>query len=388
MLHFLSSKTELHRIAALVQNIVSKKSSLPIMTNFLLSARDGVLKIYASDLEVTALATLPCRVLKEGSICLKAAMFSELVKELPEGAVEFEVTQNQRVSVTAGAARLTLVGVNGDEFPGLRGIGLPLRGRIVAHHLSEMISKTIYAVSNDEARYHLNGICFEISQGSGHTTELRAIALDGHRLAVVSRPCLPPSVSEQVIVPRKGLAELRRILDEEPISEVEFDIVEGVFAVRAKHVELSMRLIDGEFPPYQRLFSPTPCPLIRVDGRELVRALRRVSLLAADSWKCVRFDLFNDRLRLSTSSNDLGDASEELGVEYGGKPFSVGYNVRYMIELIGAIGEDQDFHLELYGGTFPGKFSGATDPGSFAILMPMRLNKEEEEQGEDESSEL
>jgi DNA polymerase-3 subunit beta len=128
-----------------------------------------------------------------------------------------------------------------------------------------------------------------------------------------------------------------------------------------------------------------------VDGRELVRALRRVSLLAADSWKCVRFDLFPDRLRLSTSSNDLGDASEELGVEYGGKPFSVGYNVRYMIELIGAIGEDQDFHLELYGGTFPGKFSGATDPGSFAILMPMRLNKEEEErgeQGEDESSEL
>lgn len=382
MLHFSSSKTELHRIVTLLQNIVSKKSTLPIMSHFYLSGRDGVLKIYGSDLEVTALATLPCRVLTEGSICIKASMFSDLVKELPEGSVEFEVTQNQRVAISAGAARLTLLGISGNEFPGLRGIGLPLKGRVIAHHLSEMISKTIYAVSNDEARLHLNGICFELSQGSGPTTELRAIALDGHRLATVSRPCLPPSVNEQVIVPKKGLAELRRILDEDPISEVEFDIVEGVFAVRARQVELSMRLIDGEFPPYQRLYSPTPCPIIRVDGRELVRALRRVSLLAADSWKCVRFDLSQDRLRLSTSSNDLGDASEELGVEYGGKPFSVGYNVRYMIELIGALGEDQDFHLELYGGTFPGKFSGATDPGSFAILMPMRLNKGEEEEAE------
>lgn len=388
MLHFSTSKAELHRIISLIQNIVSKKGTMPIMANFLLSASKNELRIFASDLDVTALATLPCEVLAEGSTCVKGSMFGEVVRELPEGAVEVQVTSNQRVEVTAGAARLKLNGVSASEFPTLHGIGLPLRGRIVAQQLSEMISKTIYAVSHDEARFHLNGLCFEVVPGGidGVGAELRAVALDGHRLATVSRRCSPPSVSEQVIVPRKGLTELRRVLDEDPASEVEFDMVEGFFAVRTRQIELAMRLIDGEFPRYRKLFHPTPGSLIAVDGKDLVRALRRVSLLAADSWKCVRFDVSRDRLRLSTWSRDLGEAYEELDIDYNDKAFSVGYNVKYMIDLIGALGEDQELRLELYGGTFPGKFYGSSDPTAFAVLMPMRLEKEDEEQNEEEGA--
>ncbi len=381
MLHFSTSRTELHRIISLTQNVVSKKATNPVLSNFLISGKENTIRVIGSDLDVPSLATIPCRVEKEGTVCIKAGVFSDLVKELPEGPVDFQVGSNYRVQVTAGSARLALVGASGSDYPNFKGLGLQLRGRVISHHLSEMISKTLYAVCHDETRYHLNGICFEVEPASSESgnASLRSIALDGFRLATVSRPCIPPSITEQIIVPKKGLSELRRILDDEPVSEVEFDIIEGMLVVRTRNVELCTRLIDGEFPPYQRLYAPNRDSIISVDGRELLRALRRASLLAAESWKCVQLDLSRGRLRVSTSSADLGDASEELSADYDGKPFSVGYNVRSLIDLISALGEDQDLCFELYGGSFPGKFWGRTDPASFAILMPMRLNPDDDQ---------
>jgi DNA polymerase-3 subunit beta len=349
---------------------------MAILTHFLLRSENNAVSICGTDLDVTAVAHAPATIHAEGAITIKAAGFADVVRELPEGPVTIKVANNERVEVVSGGVKFKLIGYSAAEFPTPPGVGFPLKVKVPAIQLLEMIQKTFYAASTDETRFNLNGILFEQVPASKQnpSSQLRLVASDGHRLSVVSRPCPPLSIPERVIAPRKGLTELKKVLEEDPGVDVEFDLIQGFLSVKTPRVQVSMRLIDGDFPDYQQIVPQTPGTVVGIPSKELEQALRRMALLATDKTRRIRLDLSPGLLRLSTSSADIGDGDEEIQVSYDGPIMSVAFNVKYLLDIASVVSEDRIVQLELRGssGGVTAYLSG--DSGFYAVVMPMRLD--------------
>ena len=374
-MEFTVSKAELNRALYLTQSIVERKTSMPILVNVLISANAGKLKISASDLDVTALTTAKAEIRSPGSTTLNARVFADIVRELPEGDVTFKLGEGERVEIFAQNARLKMIGVNAEEYPPLPGVSLPTKNKISAAQLLEMIEKTLYAVSFDETRYNLNGVCFELigSKGKKGEQSLRMVSTDGHRLALITRPVKGLAFEERVIVPRKGLSEVRKIVDGLGDKEVGFDIVEGFLVVETGDSKLAMRLIDGEFPDYNAVMPKDKGVEALVPNVPLVQCLRRVALMVTDKNKCVTLDFSKNRLRISSSSPELGEANEEIEITYNGKPLSVGFNAIYLLEIAASLKENQNVIIDLHGELGPGVFHAEGDDAYTGVVMPMRL---------------
>ena len=283
------SKSDLNQALSVTQNIVERKTTMPILANVLLSATDGKLRVSATDLEITAVATVNAAVKAPGSTTVNAKVLADIVRELPDGEVHLKVTEGERLEINALTSQLRVIGVSAEEFPSLPGMGFQLNSRVKAGQLLEMIEKTIYAVSTDETRFNLNGVCFEVeSSGKGKKAgaNLRLVATDGHRLAMVTRPIEGLELKDSVIVPRKGLTEIRKLLAAvEGELDVGLSISEGFFVLETDSVlqkgsaKVSMRLIDGEFPDYNQVIPNQKGVMAMVSSFALSQALRRVALM-------------------------------------------------------------------------------------------------------------
>jgi len=236
-----------------------------------------------------------------------------------------------------------------------------------------MIAKTIYSVSMDETRFNLNGVNFEVVDVDNQKL-LRMVATDGHRLAMITRPAGALSFKGSVLVPRKGLLEVRKLLEEYQSDEVGLSFEDGFLVIEGDSVKISMRLIDGEFPDYRQVMPKQKGTKVAINSAEMANALKRVSLMVTDKAKGTRLDFSNGTLRISSQSPELGDATEELAIEYKGDPLTVGFNARYMIDILTAVSESQRFVFELHGELGPGKIYPENDESCVAIVMPMRLN--------------
>lgn len=376
-------KSELGKLLHIPQAIAEKRSTMPILANLLLTAGEDQLRITGSDLEVTAVSSGSASVKKSGSITVNGKMFSELVRELPEAEISIKLVEGNRVEVKAGSSHLKLVGISADEYPVPPGIGIAVKNRLSAKILAEMISKTVYAVSMDEGRYTMSGVCFELVKEK-KSAALRLVATDGHRLAMITRTIEGLSLnnlsnkdsgSDHVIVPRKGLAEIRRALEADLDREVGVDFSDGFMVLEAGSTKLAVRLVDGEFPEYEGVFPSSAGSLCTVLSSDLAHALRRVSLMVSDKNKGVRFDVDKNIIRMSSSSPELGEAKEEVSVQYDGAPMSIGFNARYILEMLQSFGETQPVILELFGETGPGKFYTEADSSYISIIMPLRLDQ-------------
>ena len=368
------TKEVLNQTLSVTQSFVAKKTTMPILNNILLSASEGKLQISATDLEITAIASGVAQVKGSGSTTVNARIFSDIVRELPDGDVTIKLEDGERLQITAKSSKLRMIGVSADEFPSLPGINFQPKARVSAKQLSEMIGKTLYAVSQDETRINLVGVCFEMQGTKGKKDKtLRLVATDGHRLGMVTRPVSGLELDERIIVPRKGLSEIKRILDAEDGGDVGLEVREGYLVLEAPKAKISVHLIDGEFPDYNQVIPKGKTSEAAVSSTELSQALRRVVLMVSDKSKCVRFDFNKTSLRLSSSSPELGDASEELPVKYTGEPVSVGFNALYFLEFINTLGEPGNIVMELNGALGPGKFYEEGDESCVGIIMPMRL---------------
>jgi DNA polymerase-3 subunit beta len=382
------SKTELSKLLHVTLAIAEKKSTMPILGNILLSAEDKSFKVTASDLEITAIASSAATVKKTGSITVSAKVFGDLVRELSDGDVTIRSVDRDRIEVVAGTSKMKIVGVGAEEYPVPPGLALKTKAKIPAPTLIEMINKTLYAVSLDEGRYNMNGVCLETTK-QGKATGINMVATDGHRLALISRPIQGVEFSgltlkgtgkggssvDHVIVPRKGISEVRKALETVGDVPVGVDVSEGFLVVEGPAWKLVVRLLDSEFPNYEQVIPKAAGTRITVLSTQLAQALKRVSLVVSDKNKGVRFDFFTNLVRISSSSPELGEAQEELEVQYSGKDFSVGFNARYIIDVLSTIGENQPFILELNGESGPGKFYTEVDESCFGIVMPLRLDK-------------
>lgn len=379
-------KSDLSKLLHVTLAIAEKKSTMPILGNLLLNAEEKSFKVTGSDLEITAVASSQASVKKPGAITVSAKVFGDLVRELPDGEITIRATDRDRVEVIAGSSQLKIVGVSADEYPVPPGLSLKTRCRLPASTLSEMINKTLYAVSLDEGRYNMNGVCLEVLGGTA--AGLRMVATDGHRLALITRPIdgvdftgltvkggkKSATATDHVIVPRKGLAEVRKALETAGESPVGVDVSEGFLVVEGPAWKLVVRLLDSEFPNYEQVIPKTIGSKAVVLSSNLAQALKRVSLVVSDKNKGVRLDFSENLVRITSSSPELGEALEEVQVQYSGKDFSVGFNARYVLDVLSTLAEHQPFVLELNGETGPGKFYAESDESCIGIVMPLRLD--------------
>lgn len=368
-------KADLQRGLARLQAIVEKRSSMPILANVLVTASGkgdtGRLELAATDLEVGIRGSQAAKVQKPGALTISARKLYDIVRELPDETIQLEATPNAYLDIRCGRSRFTLAGTAAEEYPSLPDFAPGRMVRLQAAVLSQMIEGTMYAASMDETRYNLNGVYFEVLAETGR---IRMVATDGHRLALVERTAGSDvsGLASGVIVPRKGLAELKRLVDEDDADEVEIGFEGNSGLVRKGDVTLVMRLIEGEFPNYKQVI-PKQCDHhLTLSADLLVRALRRVALLSAEHSRAVKVELADGKLQLSSRTPDLGEAQEELDVDYAGPTVSIGFNARYLLDCLSALGA-KEVRLGLRDGGSPVEVRPTDDLESVAVVMPMRL---------------
>jgi DNA polymerase-3 subunit beta len=373
------SRDDLARALILAQGVISKKTTMPVLVNVLLTAAPDVLRVSATDLEVSAISSAPANTISSGGIAVSAKVFSEIVRELPNTEVTLKVSDRQRLEISCGNLRMRIPGVSPEEYPELPGVNSEVRGKLSAKCLHEMIQKTIYAVLADETRFHLNGVCFEIEGGTKRGKQsLRMVATDGHRLALISRPVDSLNFEGMPIVPRRGLLEIKKLLEQDIEGSIGLDFQQGFFLIENGRSKLAIRLVDGEFPDYHAVLPKGKSQQIVVDSSAFAQALRRVSLLVTDRSKCVELEIANDILKIVSSSPELGDASEEVSIQYAGEPLRMGFNAIYLLDVAQSLGESAALSIQISDGQTAARLGAQGDDSYIAVVMPMRLEEQVE----------
>ncbi len=372
---FSIGKGELLRGIGRIQSIVEKRNTMPILANVHIDAtksgKEGQLELSATDLEVGIRSTHAADVKKPGRITVSAKKLYEILRELPDEPVQIEATPNSYLSLRCARASFDLAGNAAEEYPALPSLTPGETVSVPGLLLGQMIERTMYAASADETRYNLNGVFVEFI---AETQKIRMVATDGHRLAYVDRPLGIDlkSLGAGVIIPRKGLAELKRLVDEDDSDEVELGFEGSSALVRKRGVTLSMRLIEGEFPNYRQVIPKPGKHQIVMPTEPLVQALRRVIVIAAERSRAVKLELGPGTLRLSSNNPDLGEAREELDVDYMGEELAVAFNARYLLDALSYLGA-KEVRLGFQDAVSPAQVAPADDADSLAVVMPMRL---------------
>jgi DNA polymerase-3 subunit beta len=364
-------KSELQKGLARIQSIVEKRNSMPILANVLLEAEDGHLCLSATDLEVGIRGVHAADIESEGSLTVAAKKLYELVRELPEETVHLEATPNSYLTIRCARAEFTLAGTAAEEYPTLPSFSPEKTVLVQAAILSAMIERTAYAASLDETRYNLNGVFLEVLSETG---QIRMVATDGHRLAYADRVLGDDvsSLASGVIIPRKGLAELKRLVDEDDADEIELAFEANNGLARKGDVTLVMRLIEGEFPNYRQVLPKEANWQITIPTEGLVQALRRVAVFSSERSRAVKFELSDGKLAISSNNPDLGDAREELDIDFAGDALTIGFNARYLLDALGA-SHAKEIRLTLQDDLSPMRVVPADDEDTLAVVMPMRL---------------
>jgi DNA polymerase-3 subunit beta len=369
------SKTEFLQGLGRIQSIVEKRNSMPILANTLIEApktgKEAQLQLSATDLEVGIRSRHTAKITKAGGLTVSAKKLFEIIRELPDEQVELEATANSYLEIRCNRSRFTLAGTAAEEYPTLPEFSPDKTVPVSAAILSSMIECTMYAASVDETRYNLNGVYLEVLADSG---EIRLVATDGHRLACVDREIEgdAAALASGVIIPRKGLGELKRLVDEADAEEIELAFARNNGLARKGDVTLVMRLIEGEFPNYNQVIPKDLSRHLILPADQLIQALRRVSLLSSERSRAIKLDLSEGQLVISSSNPDLGDAREELDVDYAGDKLSIGFNARYLLDAIGAIGS-KEVRFSFQDELSPTRVSPPDDEKTLGVVMPMRI---------------
>lgn len=351
----------------LAQGISDRKSTMPILANVLLRT-DGKDKLLcaATDLNVTVTAELPCKVEKEGGLTVGAKHLYEIIRSLPGESLSLTRTENQYADIKAGKVEYKVVGMADRDFPKLPNHHEVSFSKVDAATLRDMISKTFFSISTDETRYHLNGVLFESDGKVG-----RMVSTDGHRLSKIERPLAGPELAAGIIIPRKGLLELKRAL-EAAEGQVELGILNGHVFLRVKEVALSVKLIEAQFPPYDQVIPKENDKVAICPRAAMLEAMKRISIMSSDKTWGIKLMLQKGELKVASDNPDLGEAHEELDVSYEGGPLAVGFNAKYFIELLSEM-EGDEVKLELNGELDPGLVRPAEGKGYLGVIMPMRI---------------
>ncbi len=369
---FKADRATLMKALAHIQSVAEKRNTIPILANSMIAVKNGRLSFTATDMEIAVVEEVTASVSRDGATTAPAATLYEIVRRLPDAAeIELELAGEQ-LKLRAGRYSTSLVTLPTDDFPSMTAGTLPHRFKLTGLALRGLIDRTRFAISTEETRYYLNGIYLHAT--TSEPPMLRAVATDGHRLARVEEP-LPQGAAGMpgVIIPRKTVAELRKLLDEEG-GEVEIALSDTRIQFTAGAITLTSKLIDGTFPEYERVIPKDNDKVLRVGTKDFSTAVARVAAISSERSRPVKMALTNDLLTLSAASPEQGSASEELDegrVEYSSGPLEIGFQARYLNDITDQIGERLEFHFS--DGTAPTVVRDGEDSSAVYVLMPMRV---------------
>jgi DNA polymerase-3 subunit beta len=354
-----------------VHSVVERRNTIPILSNVLIEAEEeGGLRLMATDLDLQINETVEAEVGEAGATTVPAHTLFDIVRKMPEGSQVELIAAEGRMQVNAGRARFTLSTLPRDDFPVIAEGDLPTRFELPAATLRQIIDKTRFAISTEETRYYLNGIYLHVSDEAQPV--LKAAATDGHRLARVTVP-RPDGAAGMpgVIIPRKCVAELRKLLDELD-GTVQVSLSESKIRFGLGNAVLTSKLIDGTFPDYTRVIPTANDKLLKLDPRTLEEGVDRVSTIASERTRAVKLSLDRDRVTLSVTSPENGTASEEVSADYGADGIEIGFNARYLLDILGQI-EGDVMEVHLADAAAPTLLRENDKAPALYVLMPMRV---------------
>jgi DNA polymerase III subunit beta len=374
-------RAALQTALAMMQGIVERRTTVPILGHVLLEPGSGSLRLSATDLEVGICTEIAARTAKDKSITLNARKLFEIVREAEGDEVKLDTLDNDWVELKCGRAKFKMMGLDPRSFPAMpsqsvaKADGAAAKKALKAELgiastvLASMIDKTVFSVSPDEARYNLSGVYLEAAGPGG----VRMVATDGHRLSMVEREAPGFSMEGGAIIPRKGLQELRKILDQTGDQDVKLSLDGQLAYMKRGSTEVSMRLVEGEFPDYRGVIPKESKHAIGVDRDALFAAIKRAAIFSNERYHGVKFALTSGSLTVSSTSPEMGEASESLDVDFRGEEFAIGFNANYLREVLGVIPSGNKVELGLSDDVSPGVVRTEADTKFTYVVMPMRL---------------
>ena len=365
---FRIGKNELLRGLYLTHGIADRKNTIPILANVLVraSGKDKVV-FAATDLKVAMLVNAAAKIEEEGGITVGARQLYEIVKGLGGEEVRLQRTDQNWLHIESGRTEFKVVGMSDREFPKLPSVDEIPCSKVDSAVLGEMIAKTIISVSQDETRPHLASVLFECDG-----EQATMVSTDGHRLSKISRP-MPggPKLATGGLLPRKGLSEIRRALEGKQ-GPCEIGVDQGFFVLKCEDMVLSVKLGEGQFPPYDQVIPKDNDKKIVVVRDAFLEALRRVSIIASDKTWGIRFVLEKGKLSIEADNPDLGNAKENIDIDYKGGALQIGFNARYFIDLLTEM-TGHEVSIELGGDLDPALIKPCDSSDYLGVIMPMRL---------------
>lgn len=352
-------------------SIVERKHTMPILAHLLLHVKDNTLIVSSTDLDISLVETFPAQAEIAGHVALPAHLLNEIVRKLPEQPV-YLTRLNSQVILECGASKFNISCLDGDDFPTIGdGESYPFKFAMKAWELRYLIDKTKFAMSTEETRYNLNGICLHVTESKGQIV-LRAAATDSHRLA-----CAQVGVPEgaelmpSIILSRKTVMELSKFLEKHE-GEIQIALSEFQVCVKAGDSFISSRLIDGTFPDYERLIPYDNQQVVLVDKRQFLEAVERVSLISFDKMRPIKLNIHDSRIDISAPSSEFGSAKESVDAQYAGDPLDIGFNGRYLMDLA-HMSEEGQIEIRLQDAATAALITDVGDEVSLTVLMPMRV---------------
>lgn len=350
-----------------VMGVVERRQTLPVLSNLLMIARDNELEVTATDLEVELVATAEMPIEEGGEITLPARKLSDIARNLPEGASVSLTVSDQKGLVRSGRSRFQLATLPAEEFPRVEDIGTTASFTMAEKDLRTLLEKTQFAMAVQDVRYYLNGLLLEISAEG-----VRAVATDGHRLATCFMPAtVEMDEAKKVIVPRKGISELIRLL-EDTDQPATIELGENHIRVALPGLRFTSKLIDGRFPDYQRVIPQDSNKTLLADRSWLRQALTRTSILSNEKYRGIRLTLSPGVLKIQAHNPEQEEAEEEIEVEYDGEELEIGFNVTYILEALNVTeGEKVTLSVKDQNSSCLIQAQGTLDCKH--VVMPMRL---------------
>ncbi len=351
-----------------VQGVVEAKKTLPILSHLLLEASPDGVSLFGTDLDVGLRRELAAEVVTPGSVALSAKKLYEIIRELPSAPVELHVDADLQAAISCQHSNFRLKGLPKEEFPVLPDLkqheGIVLQTSL----LRDMLRKTLFAVSSDQTRYALTGVLLQVQ-----ASEIRMVATDGHRLALVKvpRPNTESGTTLEALIPKKAMVEAAKIAKDDA-GDVHLWLLENQLILQQNSSTLVARLIDGQFPNYDQVMPPAG-PGRLVIGRDALHgALRRTSAIMGERTTATEFEFQKGRVLLSCVNIDLGEAHEEIEASYDGEGMKVGFNARYIMDFLAAI-DSAEVSLQIADPLSPAIFRAAGDDTYGCVVMPMRI---------------
>ena len=352
---------------AQVVNVVERRQTLPVLANLLVQVKSGQLSLTGTDLEVEMVSRVAVDDAQDGETTIPARKLFEIVRALPDGSKVTVSQTAEKITVQAGRSRFTLASLPANDFPSIDEVEATERVRVPEAALKELIERTAFAMAQQDVRYYLNGLLFDLRESS-----LRCVATDGHRLALCEAPLdAGASTKRQIIVPRKGVTELQRLL-EGGEREVELEMGRSHLRVKRDDVTFTSKLIDGRFPDYEAVIPIGADKEVRIDREVLRASLQRAAILSNEKYRGVRIEVSPGQLKISAHNPEQEEAQEEVEADTRVSDLAVGFNVNYLLDALSAL-RDETVVVALRDANSSALVREASNERCRHVVMPLRL---------------